>query len=127
MRQNKQHIMAYSELVADRVRRVLAEKKTTNVEEKRMMSGLTFMVNDKMCVGVVNEDLMLRIDHDWYDEAITLNGCRPMDMQGKIMKGFVFVAATAIDADEDLEFWVQRALDFNPKAISSKKKKKSAS
>ncbi len=116
--------MAYSEFLADRVRRVLAEKKTTNVEEKRMMSGLTFMVNDKMCVGVVNEDLMLRIDHAWYDEALTLNGCRPMEMTGKIMKGFVFVASAALDADDDLEFWVQRALDFNPKAVSSKKKKK---
>jgi TfoX/Sxy family transcriptional regulator of competence genes len=118
------NVMAYSEFLADRVRRVLAERKTTNVEEKRMMSGMVFMVNDKMCIGVVNDEVMLRIDHDWHDEAITLDGCRTMEMGNKVMRGFVFVCATAIDTDEDLEFWVQRALDFNPRAVSSKSKKK---
>ncbi|MBK8415607.1 MAG: hypothetical protein IPL22_14605 [Bacteroidetes bacterium] len=29
-----------------------------NVEEKKMMGGITFMYNDKMCVGVYKDNLM---------------------------------------------------------------------
>ena len=51
--------MAYDEKLAQRVRESLPR---LDVEEKKMMGGLTFMVNDKMCVGVHKEDLMVRLD-----------------------------------------------------------------
>jgi len=38
------------------------------------------------------------------------------------MKGFVFVSADEIDMQNDLEYWIQLCLDFNPLAKSSKKK-----
>lgn len=53
--------MAYNEFLADRIRTRLSKHK---VEEKKMMGGLTFMVNDKMCVGIVKDDLMARINPD---------------------------------------------------------------
>ena len=114
--------MAYSELLADRIRRIFADKKTACVEEKKMMAGLTFMVNDKMCVGVVNDELMARVGAIWHEEAITLNGCRTVVLGNKTMKGFVCVGPEAIDADDDLDFWVQKALDYNPLANATRKK-----
>ena len=53
--------MAYNEKLANRVRELIAEKET-NVEEKRMFGGLCFMVNEKMCIGVEKERLMIRLD-----------------------------------------------------------------
>lgn len=53
--------MAYDEKLADRVREMIAENHK-HIEEKKMFGGLCFMVNDKMCVGVEQERLMLRID-----------------------------------------------------------------
>ena len=44
--------MAYDEFLADRIRRVFAERKTSYIE-KKMMGGLCFMVDDKMCCGVL--------------------------------------------------------------------------
>jgi hypothetical protein len=38
------------------------------------------------------------------------------------MKGFVFVEPEGIDLDTDLEYWIELALEYNPKAKSSKKK-----
>jgi TfoX/Sxy family transcriptional regulator of competence genes len=114
--------MAYSELLADRVRQTLKEKQVLNFVEKRMMSGITFMVNDKMCIGVVNEEIMLRINPDWHEEAITLNGCRAMVHRNRPMRGYVFVNSAGVDLEDDLDFWIQRAIDFNPFAKSSKKK-----
>lgn len=80
------------------------------------------MVDDKMCVGVVRENLMARIDPDIYEKALEKNGCKPMEFTGRPMKGFVFVEPEGVDQDEELEWWIGLALDFNPRAKSSKRK-----
>jgi TfoX/Sxy family transcriptional regulator of competence genes len=93
-----------------------------NVEERAMFGGLCFMVNDKMCVGVEKDRLMVRLDPAVYDEVIEKDGCKPMDFTGKIMKGFVFVNADALNSKKKLEYWVKLALEFNKFAKASKKK-----
>ena len=115
--------MAYNEKLADRTREIIAitHKK---VEEKKMFGGLCFMVNDKMCVGVEKDRLMVRLNPDLFEEVIEKKGCKPMDFTGKIMKGYVFVDAEALHNKKKLEYWVKLALDFNKLAKSSKKKKK---
>jgi len=113
--------MAYDELLADRIKKILFEKKAS-YQEKKMFGGVAFMVKDKMCVGVIKENLMARIDPENHDEAIKKSGCKTMDFTNRPMKGFVYVEPYAIDMDEDLEEWIDLALEFNPKAKSSKKK-----
>lgn len=113
--------MAYDERLADRIREILVDQPV--IEEKQMMGGMAFMVNNKMCVGVIKEDMMARIDPDIFEEAIEKHGCRPMDFTGKPMKGWVFISPEGIYKVKDLEYWIELALDFNKKAKSSKKKK----
>lgn len=114
--------MAYNERLADRTREIisLTHKK---VEEKKMFGGLCFMVNGKMCVGVEQERLMVRLDPEKYDEAMEQEGCKPMDFTGKIMKGYVFVDIDSLNTKKKLEYWIKLALEFNGKAKASKKKK----
>ena len=112
--------MAYNEQLADRVRIFLAEE--SDVEEKKMFGGMAFMVNGKMCVGVVKDDLMARINPEQQDAALERNGCREMEFTGKPMKGYVFVDPFGTEKDQDLKYWVQLALDFNVLAKASKKK-----
>ena len=81
------------------------------------------MVNDKMCVGVEKERLMVRLDPAKFDEAMKMEGCRPMDFTGKIMKGYVFVDIEALNTKKKLEYWIKLALDYNKLAKASKKKK----
>jgi TfoX/Sxy family transcriptional regulator of competence genes len=50
-------------------------------EEKKMMGGLTFMVNGKMCVGIMKDELMCRINPDNVEEALRKKGCRQMESQ----------------------------------------------
>ncbi|MCB0279829.1 MAG: TfoX/Sxy family protein [Calditrichaeota bacterium] len=114
--------MAYDEHLADRIRTVFQKKRLT-VEEKKMMGGLCFMLDDKMCTGVIHDRLMGRIDPDFYEEALTKPGCREMDFTKRPMRGFIYVEADGIDADKDLEYWIAKCIEFNPKAKSSKKKK----
>ena len=66
----------------------------------------------------------LRLHPDVYEESLTKEGCKEMNFTGRPMKGFVFLTDEAIDLDEDLNYWLQLALDFNPLAKANKKKTK---
>jgi TfoX/Sxy family transcriptional regulator of competence genes len=115
-------ILAYNEELAQRIRQIL-RKQSLPVEEKKMMGGLTFMVDEKMCVGIIKDDLMARISPDEYESVLQKKGCRPMDFTGRPMIGYVFVDQDVISSDQQLNSWVQLALDFNPYAKKSKSSK----
>jgi TfoX/Sxy family transcriptional regulator of competence genes len=115
--------MAYNEKLADRVREIIAATHK-NVEEKRMFGGLCFMVNDKMCVGVESERLMVRFDPAMQEELLEQEGCTPMDFTGKSMKGFAYVDIDALKTNKQLKFWMDLALAYNKIAKPSKKNSK---
>ena len=115
--------MAFNEYLEERINLILNEKHV-QFESRKMMGGLCYMIDDKMCIGIIKEDLMARVGVDAYDELVKREGARPMDFTKRPMKGYVYVAPEGIDFDSDLEFWIQKALDFNPLAVASKSKKK---
>ena len=120
--------MAYDEFLADRIKHILKEKRVSFIA-KPMMGGLMFMVDNKMFCGIHFDKkrhvdlLMARIGEDASVEALSKNGCHPMDFTGRPMKGYVFVNPAGFDLDNDLEYWIQLCINFNPLAKSSKKKK----
>lgn len=114
-------IMAYDNGLAERIRSSLAS--TPRVKEKEMMGGLTFMVNDKMCVGIIKDEMMCRIDPLIQEEVLERQGCRMMDFTGRPMKGFVLVDETGMKTKKDFDYWINLCLAFNRIAKSSKKKK----
>jgi TfoX/Sxy family transcriptional regulator of competence genes len=112
--------MAYSEVLANKIRQYFS--KLPNVEEKQMMSGLTFMYNDKMCVGIIKDELMCRIDPALHEECVEKNGCRTMDFTKRPMKGYIMIDENGMKSKADFEYWLNLAIDFNKKAKSSKTK-----
>ena len=120
--------MAYDEFLADRIRRFM-KTKNANFFEKKMFGGLCFMVNDKMCCGLLfnkkkdTDFLMARIGEAATEAAMKREGAQPMDFTGRPMKGYAFVTPDGIDTEDDLEYWLQLCLDFNPFAKASKKRK----
>jgi TfoX/Sxy family transcriptional regulator of competence genes len=113
--------MAFNELLNDRIREILAE--VPNVEEKLMFGGVCYMVNDKMCIGIVKDEVMCRIGPDNYEMALEKRGCREMTFSGRPMAGYVFVSEEEIRSKDDLNYWIDLCLEFNIHAKSSKKKK----
>ena len=113
--------MPYSETLANRIRERLAD--LPNIEEKEMMGGLTFMYNDKMCVGIIKDELMCRIDPTLHETAVEKIGCRTMDFTKRPMKGYVLIDENGMRTQKDFDYWIDLALDFNKKAKSSKRKK----
>ncbi len=114
--------MAYSENLANRIRSALTSVK--RVKEKEMMGGLTFMVNDKMCVGIIKDEMMCRIAPEEQEGALERNGCRVMDFTGRPMKGYVMVDDSGMKTKKEFDHWINLCLDFNRVAKSSKRKKK---
>lgn len=121
--------MAYDEFLADRIRRTLKEKHTS-FEELKMMGGLCFKVDGKMLCGIHVDKkfgdslLMARIGEDNYNKELERESCLPMDFTGRPMKGYIFVTPVGFDSEDDLSYWMDRCLEFNPKAKMSKKKSK---
>jgi TfoX/Sxy family transcriptional regulator of competence genes len=102
--------MAYDDGLAERVRGVLQER--TAFQEIRMFGGLAFMVRGHMTVGILKDDLMVRIGPDSHPQTMAEPHVRPMDFTGRPMKGLVLVSAEGTDREADLERWVERALAF---------------
>jgi TfoX/Sxy family transcriptional regulator of competence genes len=112
--------MAFSERLTKRIREAL--KGIPRVKEKRMFSGITFMINDKMCVSSTSKGLMLRFDPALQDEVKLKEGFKPMKMKGKNIKGFGYVDEAVLETKKNLDLWIQIALDYNEKAKASRKK-----
>lgn len=113
--------MAYNEKLADRIRELLADAHV-NVYEKKMFSGLSFLVDDKLCVSIAgNNRMLLRLSPADYEQAVEKNGVELMLRNGKAMKGYVYVNNDFLSKDTDLKYWVDLALAYNPIAKSSKK------
>ena len=57
--------MAFNETLNQRVREKLAGEKVT---EKVMKNGVLFMVNGKICMQTIDDELMCRVDHSLHNE-----------------------------------------------------------
>lgn len=114
--------MAYDENLANRVRERLVDLQ--NIEEKEMMGGLVFMYNEKMCVGIIKDELMCRINPELHETAVEKLGCRTMDFTKRPMKGYILIEDVGMRSQKDLDYWIGLALDFNKQAKSSKKIKR---
>lgn len=105
----------------ERLRNIMNTKKVPWYE-KRMFGGVCFMVDEKMCFGTYQGGLMGRTEPAEMDELTQRPGCTPMLHGGRTMKGYIALTPEAYDSEEDLEFWIDKCLEFNPKAKASKKR-----
>lgn len=115
--------MAYSEELALRIGTILYQKNISFIE-KKMFGGLAFMINDKMCVGIVKDELMLRVMEEFSDSLSEENHVRPMNFTGKTMKGMFFIEPEGFLTDKGLTRWIDYGLDFAERVVVKSKKKK---
>lgn len=102
--------MSYDPEAAGRVRRLLSGR--GDVAEKKMVGGLSFLVNGNMCCGVTGTALMVRVGAEGREQALSEPHVGPMEFAGRALSGFVCVDPAGFAADDALARWVQRGLDF---------------
>lgn len=109
--------MAYDEGLAQRVREVFEEY--PGFDEKKMFGGLCFLLHGNMACGIINDDIIVRVGAEKYEDVLGYPYARQFDITGRAMKGWVMVSHEGIESDEDLYEWVRMgaelALSLPPK------------
>lgn len=98
-----------SELAA-RVRGLIGDD--PNVGEIRMFGGVCFTLNGNMMVGTMKDgSLLSRVGNEQEEMALSMPGASRMNFTGREMKGFIIVAADALD-DAALAKWIAMASSY---------------
>lgn len=96
--------MAYDSDLVNRVREYLNELKYLKIEEKKMFGGLAFMINDKMCINIGEDQLMCRFHPDLTELVLQKNGFKLMIMNDKEYKATAVWILSATSAKRILNF-----------------------
>ena len=104
--------MAYDEDLAERVRKVISTRE--DVTEKRMFGSNCFLVAGNLAVCVRQDELLVRLDPEDAEQAVTEDGVRVAEMgpRKRRMKGWVFVSREQTAAIGGLESWVETGADY---------------
>lgn len=100
--------MAYDETLAARIRSALAGE--TTLIEKKMFGGLCFMVDGRMCCGLIEGELIVRVPKHAYSDLLTRPHVRVMDFSGRAMRGFVCVDQAGVKTAPLLRKWLTLGL-----------------
>ena len=99
--------MAYDERLAERVDAAIGDRE--GIRDQKMFGGVAWMLNGNMAVGIIGDELIVRLGDQGGEAALAEPGTRPFDMTGRPMKGFVVVR---VDDDDALASWVARGLEY---------------
>jgi TfoX/Sxy family transcriptional regulator of competence genes len=102
--------MVYSESLATRIRQMLKGRR--GFTEKKMFGGVGFMLHGNMCVGIWQTSLIVRLGPDQAETALKEPNVVEFDITGRPMKGWIMVEADGIETDEQLDGWIERAVEF---------------
>ena len=102
--------MAYNESSAERIRNQM--KKNKGFVEKKMFGGICFLLNGNMACGIRNDDIIVRVGKDAYEDCLLLPHTRQFDITGRPMSGWVMVSPEGYQSDNELKTWLQRGIDF---------------
>src|SRR5690348_3639164 len=103
-------LMSYDPEAAERVRQLLSGR--SDVVEKKMVGGLSFLVNGNMCCGITGMALMVRVGAESREQALREPHVRPMVFAGRALSGFICIEPEGYATDDALASWVQRGLAF---------------
>jgi TfoX/Sxy family transcriptional regulator of competence genes len=101
--------VAFDEHLADRVRDVLGDR--NGLSERKMFGGIGFMIDGNMACGVINGDLIVRLDPEDAEKALSEEDVRVFDYSGRPMKGWIYVGPDATTSEEGLASWVEAGAD----------------
>ena len=77
-----------------------------------MFGGLALMVSGNMAVGVLQDDLIVRVGLRNYQSALNRKGADLFSYTGRSMAGWIMVTPDGHQSDEDLKYWIELALEF---------------
>ena len=113
--------MAYNETLEKRLDaawKVFPDSVLASLEKKKMFGGLAYLYKGKMTVGIVKEDLMVRVIDAKMPTVLAQDAVRPMDFTKKPMKEFIYVSEGGIKTEADLQNWLELGLEHAKTKVS---------
>lgn len=102
--------MAFNPALDEKLQHIVA--KWSDPERKKMFGGTGYLSKGNMVTGVYKDFLVLRVGKEAEAELLSQPWCRPMDVTGKSMKGWLFVEPEGWDNDKRLNELVAQAKAF---------------
>jgi len=103
--------VAYDEELAGRVREVVQGEH--GLTEKRMFSGLAFLIDGNMAVSASSKGgLLLRVDPAQTESLVSEPQVRRFEMRGREMDGWLAIDVGAVGTDDALQRWVGLGVTF---------------
>jgi hypothetical protein len=103
--------MAYDKGLAQVVRETMEQM--DGFDEKKMFGGLCFLLHGNMACGVLNNDLIVRVGAENYENCLKDPLTRKFDITGRPMKGWVMLPVDDLISEEDIIDWVRKGVDFS--------------
>jgi hypothetical protein len=82
------------------------------MEVTHMFGGYGFLMNGHMCVGIWNDMLVIRIGTGGWEAIAGDAYVRPMDLTGRVMRGWAMIAPDGVTEDAELQRYVDMAITF---------------
>jgi TfoX/Sxy family transcriptional regulator of competence genes len=103
--------VAYDEDLANRIRELIANEEA--VTERKMFGGLAFLIGGNMSVSASGQGgLLLRCDPAETERLLQKPHAEPFEMRGRVMDGWVRVAAEGVRTKRQLAPWVTRGVAY---------------
>ncbi len=114
--------MAYDEDLAERIRALLDAE--PGLTEQKMFGGLAFLIDGNMAIAASGEGgALVRVDPRAGAELVATTTAEPMEMQGRVMQGWLRVPSEDLQGSSALERWVQLGTAY-ARSLPAKKPRK---
>lgn len=110
--------MAFNETIADRIRVYIGTH--PRIKEKKMMGGLTFLLDGKMTIGVHTNKIFVRVLPEKEAQLLQKEHVEEMKFTGKVMKEFVSVAEAGFNTQEELAEWIELGIEHAESKLKTK-------
>lgn len=105
--------MPFDSQLAGKIEKLMTKDlKPAGLSETRMMGGFGYMIYGNMCLGIHRNTLIIRIGVHTAKAVLQEPYVRPMDLTGKVMRGWATLEPRAIEKNEDLKRYCKYAINF---------------
>ena len=106
--------MPFDPGLAERLEEVITDRFShiDGLSETRMFGGFGYLLRGNMCLGIHKDTLIVRVGVERAEEILKEAHIRPMDLTGKVMKGWATVETKAMTEDDQLERLCEFAIAF---------------
>lgn len=87
------------------------------LSKKKMFGGLAYLYSGKMTVGVLGDELMVRVVSGKMDALLRREHIRPMDFTNRPMKEFVYVSPGGFRTEAQLHELINLGLEHARMAL----------